>query len=257
MGRLTRREALTVAGVLGVGLAAGCAASTTRAGGPAHRQVTAPPSPSPSAPASAAPARTVEIDHGPRTVPAVALTFHGQGDPALATALLAELEHGGARATVFAVGTWLIAQPQMAHRVAQGGHELANHTLHHRPMATMAEGEAYAEVAGCAAELRRLTGSIGRYVRPSGTAHANPAVLAAAHRAGYGTVVGYDVDSLDYTDPGAQAVQRTVAAQVRPGSIVSLHLGHPGTVTAMPAVLAGLRSRGLRPVTVAELIGPR
>lgn len=67
-------------------------------------------------------------------------------------------------------------------------------------------------------------------------------------------MVGYDVDSLDYNHPSAG--RRTVAAQVRPGSIISLHLGHPGTVTAMPAILAGLRSRGLRPVTVAELIGP-
>lgn len=219
MTRLTRRAALTVAGLAGVGLAAGCAASSTRPTNLAHRNASSPASPSASATVPA-PARTVEVDHGPRTTSAVALTFHGQGDPALAGALLAELEQAGARATVFAVGTWLIAAPQMAHRIGQGGHELANHTLHHRPMAAMGEDEAYAEIAGCAAELRRLTGSIGGYLRPSGTAHANPAVLAAAHRVGYATVVGYDVDSLDYTDPGPSAVRRTVAAQVRPGSII-------------------------------------
>jgi len=42
----------------------------------------------------------------------------------------------------------------------------------------------------------------------------------------------------------------------RPGSIVSLHLGHAGTVTALPAILHGLARRGLRPVTLTGLLGP-
>ncbi len=43
---------------------------------------------------------------------------------------------------------------------------------------------------------------------------------------------------------------------VQPGSIVSLHLGHPGTVTALPAILRGLAGRGLRPVTLTGLLSP-
>jgi hypothetical protein len=35
---------------------------------------------------------------------------------------------------------------------------------------------------------------------------------------------------------------------------VSLHLGHPGTLTALPPVLEGLRRRGLRAVTVSRLL---
>lgn len=173
----------------------------------------------------------------------------------MALQVLQALEKAGATGTVFAVGTWLSAYPRLARRILNGQHELANHTLHHLPMAYMAEPEAYAEIAGCAAELRRLTRSIGAYVRQSGTPHANPAVLRAAHRAGYPTVIGYDVDSLDYTDPGASAVIQYVRAGVRPGSIVSMHLGHRDTIDALPVVLAGLRSRGLRAVTVSTLLG--
>jgi hypothetical protein len=33
-----------------------------------------------------------------------------------------------------------------------------------------------------------------------------------------------------------------------------MHLGHPGTVTALPAVLRGLASKKLRPVTLTELL---
>jgi len=174
----------------------------------------------------------------------------------MAVAVLRELENALGAGTVFAVGTWLIANPRLAARIRRGGHELANHTLHHLPMAYMGEGEAYAEFSGCAVELRRLTGSIGGHVRQSGTPHANPGVLRAARRAGYATVIGYDVDSLDYTDPGAMAVVEHVRAGVRPGSIISMHLGHQDTIDALPTVLADLRSRGLRPVSVSTLLRP-
>jgi hypothetical protein len=43
-------------------------------------------------------------------------------------------------------------------------------------------------------------------------------------------------------------------AAVRPGSIVSLHLGHAGTVQAMPAILQGLQSRGLPAVSMSTLM---
>jgi hypothetical protein len=45
-----------------------------------------------------------------------------------------------------------------------------------------------------------------------------------------------------------------VLGSVRRGSIVSMHLGHPGTVTALPTVLRGLAARKLRPVTLTELL---
>jgi peptidoglycan/xylan/chitin deacetylase (PgdA/CDA1 family) len=183
----------------------------------------------------------------------VALTFHGAGDPALARELLSEAERAGAHLTVLAVGSWLAAQPGMARRVLDGGHELGNHTYHHRPMRGLSAAAAYDEIATCAAELHRLVGSAGRWFRPSGTPRATPTILRAAAKAGYTTSLAYDVDPLDYTDPGADAVTRRTLAGARPGSVVSLHLGHRGTVQAMPALLDGLHSRGLRAVTASSL----
>ncbi len=71
---------------------------------------------------------------------------------------------------------------------------------------------------------------------------------------GYPTCLSYDLDSLDYTDPGAAAVTRNTLRSVQNGSIVSLHFGHAGTVAAMPQLLDGLRQRGLHPVTMTELM---
>jgi peptidoglycan/xylan/chitin deacetylase (PgdA/CDA1 family) len=184
----------------------------------------------------------------------VALTFHGQGDPAIAESLLAEAERAHAAVTVMAVGSWLDEYPAMAARVLDGGHELGNHTQNHQAISTMDADRAYAEIARCAARLKQLTGSQGRWFRPSQAQDCTPTVAAQARRAGYQHCLGYDLDSLDYTDPGAAAVTRTVLEAVRPGSVVSLHFGHTGTVAALPAILDGLNRRGLRAVTTSELL---
>jgi len=194
--------------------------------------------------------------HGPRDRSQVALTFHGQGPVSTAEALLAEAERAGAQVSVLAVGTWLEQYPQIAQRILGGGHDLGNHTMHHLDIAAMDAAGAYAEIAGCARRLRALTGSAGRWFRPSQTQYSTPLIEREARKAGYRTCVSYDVDSLDYTDPGPDAIVSTVLGKTRPGSIVSLHLGHSGTVTALPAILRGLARRKLRPVTLTALLSP-
>jgi peptidoglycan/xylan/chitin deacetylase (PgdA/CDA1 family) len=237
----------------GLGMLAGLSASCSRPVEPAPSG-----SPTMSATARGAPRRPAggEVVHGPRGRREVALTFHGAGDPGLAERLLTVLEGGGAAVTVLAVGTWLDASPRMAGRLLHGGHELGNHTQHHRDITAMSATAAHAEIAECARRLKRLTGSIGVWFRPSQARHAPPDLQRTAAGIGYRACLSYDVDSLDFTDPGPHAVAHNVLTDVRPGSVVSLHLGHRGTVAAMPAILHGLRARELTPVTVSRLLRP-
>jgi peptidoglycan/xylan/chitin deacetylase (PgdA/CDA1 family) len=210
--------------------------------------------PSAAVPTPAPQRDAIEIGHGPRSVPRVALTFHGNGDPALARKLLDQVEQAGARISVFVVGTWLVSHPEMARRILQGKHDLGNHTMHHKPMRRLAASEAHREVGDCAAVLRRTAGSPGRWFRASGTQQTTPVIRAAATAAGYATCVSYDVDGLDWKDPDAATVRRAVLDTVKPGSIVSLHLGHPVTIEALPAILTGLAAKRLQPVTLTELL---
>lgn len=152
------------------------------------------------------------------------------------------------------MGSWLTAQPDLAHRILTAGHELGNHTQHHADIKRMSAAQAHAEINDCALALHSLTGSIGRWFRPSQTQHATTTIKQQAARVGYPTCLFYDVDSLDYTDPGTAAVISNTLKAVRNGSIVSLHFGHAGTVTAIEPLLGGLRDRGLEPVTVSELM---
>ena len=213
-----------------------------------------PPSPPPPPPPPPPRRAPHEIVHGPRTRDAVALTFHGAGDPELTLQALGAFRAAGAQGTVLAVGTWLAANPDLAARITGEGHELGNHTYTHPTLPDLGASAARAEIERCRDVLDRLTGSPGRWFRPSGTPHATGLILRLAAAAGYPVCLSYDVDPLDYTDPGAAAVLSTTLAGVRPGSIVSLHFGHEGTIAAMPALLSGLRERGLTPVTMTELI---
>ncbi|MGW0779417.1 polysaccharide deacetylase family protein [Streptomyces sp. NPDC002913] len=195
-----------------------------------------------------------QIERGPADRPRVALTFHGQGDPVLAGAVLAEAERAGARLTVLAVGSWLDEHPGMARRILDGGHDLGNHTQSHLDINAMDESRAYEEIAGCARRLRRLTGSIGTWFRPSRARRATPLVTELARRAGYPHVLSYGVDSLDFTSPGTAAVTRKVAGELRNGSVVSLHFGYRDTVAALPLLLAEIGRRRMRAVTATELL---
>jgi peptidoglycan/xylan/chitin deacetylase (PgdA/CDA1 family) len=254
---VNRREALRLAALAAVAACtpsrkASPVAEPTRTPGPTRTGSTATNTSRPN-PAAGEPA--LEIVHGDRTGSLVALTFHGAGDPAFARKLLTQAHAAGAVVTVFAVGNWLRDQPDMAKLVLDNGHELGNHTFNHRPMRRLSASVAYDEIARCRDEISRLTGRPGVWFRPSGTPHATPRILAAAGRAGYRTSIAYDVDPRDYQDPGAAAVRSRVRAAVQPGSIVSLHLGHSGTVQALPGILEDLASKGLRSVGLSHLPG--
>lgn len=255
--QLTRRSALLIA--LG---GAGAALTGCGSGGRPRPSATAaaasaalPPTAPSAQPSAGGPA--VEVTHGPRNRQQVALTFHGAGPIELTDRLLSEAERAGAAVTVFAIGSWLAATPAAAPRILQGGHQLANHTYTHPDLARYTASQVSSEITRTRDLLEQVEGSNGTYFRPSAMDHATPLVLERAGAAGYPTVVSFDADPADYTDPGAGAVRDRTLAMVQPGSIVSLHLGHPGTVTALPEILTGLAHRGLKAVTVRTLLSAR
>ena len=183
----------------------------------------------------------------------VALTFHGGGDPATATAILDICAQRGAHITVLAIGTWLQDNPAMAAAILGGGHDLGNHTWSHQVLSDLDREAVRDEITRCRDLLVQLTGSPGSFFRTSSGQHASPLILDEAGAAGYPVCLSYDVDPEDWTDPGAAAT-RSGAAAATAGSIVSLHLGHPGTVEALSGILDDLAARGLQAVSASTLL---
>lgn len=242
----SRRVALRAAMLLP--LAAAC--STAPSASPVKAPVGPIPTPAPPTEAHAAAPREVERADTGR--PEVALTFHGAGDLELARRVLTTLHDHGAAATVLAVGTWLHQYPDAARIITDLGHEIGNHTWSHRNIDELDDNAARAEIERCRDSIAAATGGPGAFFRPSQAQHATPTVRALATAAGYPVVLSYDVDSKDSTDPGPAAIRHNVAA-AGAGSVVSMHLGHQGTLTALAGVIADLADRGLTPVTATAL----
>src|SRR5438270_7516746 len=106
---LSRRAVLAAAAAAVTSTVAGCsdgrAQPSTAAPPASHTTTSTEPAQSPTPPTRpVGPAR--EITAGPRTGNAVALTFHGAGDPALTLRALTYFAAARASMTVLAVGTW-------------------------------------------------------------------------------------------------------------------------------------------------------
>jgi peptidoglycan/xylan/chitin deacetylase (PgdA/CDA1 family) len=194
------------------------------------------------------------VAHGPADAARVAFTFHGSGDPGLLHNLLAVAGQLGVPVTVFAVGSWLDQHPEVAGAILGGGHELANHTYTHPALGQAAAAVVADEIVRCRDSLTRHAGSPGAWFRPSGVEVPSPLILAEAGRAGYRTVVGYDVDPLDYEDPTTEAIVERATAGLHPGAVVSLHTGHAHTVAAFEPMVDAARRQGLAPVRVRDLL---
>jgi peptidoglycan/xylan/chitin deacetylase (PgdA/CDA1 family) len=206
-------------------------------------------------PATLAEAVSPDISHGSRSVPHVALTFHGAGDPVMAQKLLKILKDTQTPVTVFAVGAWLKADNTIAMQILDGGHDLGNHTMNHLQSKTLSATKLDSEINGCAKELVSLIGNHGKFFRPSGTQYSTPLIRRTALKYGYKKCISYDVDSHDYQDVGKATVIKNVMSTVKNGSIISLHFGHQDTIDALPTLITQLKAKGLTPVTLSTMLG--
>jgi peptidoglycan/xylan/chitin deacetylase (PgdA/CDA1 family) len=199
-------------------------------------------------------AATADIQHGPRDIKKVALTFHGAGAPDYADPLLKLFKESNTKISVFAVGTWLVSEPSVASRIIDDGHDLGNHTMTHTQMKTISAKRVDSEITGCANELTKLIGNHGAWFRPSGTQFSTSTIRTAAVKYGYGQCISYEVDSEDFKDVSKSKMVSNVMNNVKNGSIISMHFGHKVTLDAMPTILDKLHAKGLTPVTLTELL---
>jgi peptidoglycan-N-acetylglucosamine deacetylase len=262
---MRHRHAIVIAAVFGLacgGVAAASSLTGSQAPPPRERAADPPP---PSAPLTVSPhaaaavllrSRTVALASVVRRVEGagrrVALTFD-DGDPVWWRRALRVLRARRVKATFFILGPYVGRAPGLARRTLAEGHAIGSHGWTHAIMTT--ETAARARV-----ELVRSKGSWWAAARATPTPFLRPPygmfdreTRRVAARAGFTRLILWDVDPEDWREPGARVIARRVLSKVRPGSIVLLHLKRQ-TVRALPAILRGLRRRGLTPVTVPVLL---
>ena len=200
------------------------------------------------------------VFHGPRDEKRIALTFDACSTRDVSKydeRVTQELIAAHAPATIFLGGSWVVEEKAIVKQLAANPlFELGNHSYTHPHMAAITdEVRIRRELQRTQAEIHRVTGLTPKLFRPPYGEY-NARLVSIAAELGL-TTVEYDLAS---GDPDQHATKERlihwVLEKAQPGSIIVMHINHRRfhTAEALPAIIAGLRSRGFELVTVGELI---
>mgnify|MGYP003362189033 FL=1 len=178
----------------------------------------------------------------------VALTFDDGPDSKTTPQALEILKRYNAKATFFMVGQNVAANPELAKRVHDEGHQLGIHTWSHPVLTKLPLDQAKKEITDTQEAIYQATG-----IRPLITRPPYGAVNAAVQNAVDQSFIMWNVDSLDWKNRNTSAIMQEVA-KTQPGSIILMHDIHQTTIDALPSVLEYLKNNGYTLVTVDELL---
>ncbi len=189
--------------------------------------------------------------------PLLALTFDDGPDPSVTERFLAALD--AAPCTFFALGIRVRRAPRLAAEIVASGHELACHGDTHQSLASLPPAATAAALRRAHDSITEACGQPPRFYRPAYGVF-NLAGWAVAPRLGMRRTL-WSAWARDWEQRATPAlITARILAAAEPGAILLLHDadGNPGaperTLTALPLILNGLRERGLRTVTLTELV---
>ena len=182
----------------------------------------------------------------------VAITID-DGPHAVNTPKLLELfKKNGVKATFFVIGRSVKRDPELAKRMLAEGHELGNHTTTHADLAKLGDLE----------KVRKEIEDTQRILKET---IGKPAVLFRApflsHDKNVWTVlkgmpsINASRLTTDWSgDSTAQSIFDQATKDTKAGDIVLMHSWPNKTIEAMPRIIKALQAKGLKLVTVSELL---
>ena len=184
----------------------------------------------------------------------MALTFDDGPHATLTPRLLDLLRQRGVHATFFLIGQNVRMYPHLVRRILAEGHEVGNHTYTHPQLNKKNDQQVREEIEKTNNAIQMATGGYyPQLMRPPYGA-TNQHLKEWFRREYHQPTILWDVDPLDWKDPGASVVAQRILSEAKQGSIVLSHDIHAGTVQAMPQIIDTLRARGFGFVTVSQLI---
>ncbi len=199
------------------------------------------------------------VSHGDRNRPDVALTFDDGPNVPETLAVAHILDSFGVKGTFFTVGKALAKRPDISRALMADGQLLGNHSYHHDQWRWL--DPLYPELEHTQATFKKELGVCPTFYRPPHGQH-TPFMsyqLARKHM----TMIGWDDSAADWATTNPRTVARRILERVAPGSIIVLHDGLDGDLTAnrsvltaaLPIILRGLQAKGLHVVRLDTLLG--
>ncbi|MEV6956583.1 polysaccharide deacetylase family protein [Streptomyces sp. NPDC051183] len=190
---------------------------------------------------------------------AVNITIDDGPDPTWTPKVLDLLKQYDVKATFCMTGPQAKDHPDLVKKVVAGGHRLCDHTMDHNTGMDKKPVEYQQQQILDAKKLIEDAAGGGAkveyYRAPGGAFTPDSRRIAAANGM---RPLGWNVDSKDFSKPGAAAIVNTVKSEIKNGATVLFHDGggnRSQTVEALEQVLSWLKAEG-RPTGFPVVTGP-
>jgi peptidoglycan/xylan/chitin deacetylase (PgdA/CDA1 family) len=185
--------------------------------------------------------------------PYIAFTYDDGPHPANTPRLLEMLKQRGIKATFYCVGQCVAEYPEIAKRIVDEGHEIANHSWSHPQLSSMSEASVRDQIEKTHQAIKQATGIEPEDFSPALRSIHSPATQVGECRLRLQDIL-WDVDTLDWKHRNPARTEAVALAETKSGSIILTHDIHKSTIDAMPSTLDALLAKGFKFVTVSELL---
>ncbi|WP_314172891.1 polysaccharide deacetylase family protein [Streptomyces winkii] len=179
----------------------------------------------------------------------IALTFDDGPDPVYTPQVLEVLRRRRVQATFCVIGRDAAAHTWLLNAIADGGHEIANHSWSHPLLTRMRTREIHEQLARTSDVVDEAVGTAPALARaPFGEWDRRALEISASLGM---SPLGWSVDTCDWEEPGTRKITSTVMKSVRPGAILLSHDGggdRSQSVAALRDYLPRLIDSGYVPV---------
>jgi len=193
---------------------------------------------------------------GDSTQPVIYLTFDAGYENGCTEQILDVLQAHQVPAAFFLVGNYMDKNADLVRRMADEGHIVGNHTLHHPDMSKLTDKAAFqAELTGLEDKYREITGKeLPKYYRPPQGIYSREN-LQLAQELGYKTVfwsLAY-VDWNNDSQPTEEEAFAKLIPRIHNGAVVLLHSTSKTNAEILDRLLTRWKEMGYRFGTLEEL----
>ncbi|MBP2644933.1 MAG: polysaccharide deacetylase family sporulation protein PdaB [Firmicutes bacterium] len=184
----------------------------------------------------------------------VALTFDHSWGNTFTPSILDTLKKNNLRVTFFIMGPWAEKYPEVAKQIVADGHEIGSHGYRHENYGDMSDDWVRMDIQKAHAQIKEITGVDATLIRPP-NGHYSQRSLKVTEELGYKTII-WNIDSLDWKNPGRDVIVERVVKRLKPGAIILLHASDTPvqTADALPILINKIKEQGYEITTVGDLL---
>lgn len=194
------------------------------------------------------------IYRGPDAEKAVSFMFNVSWGEEYVPAILDTLAKYHVKATFFLDGAWVKKHPELARKIAQGGHCIGSHGTGHPDFRRLDSSSLERQVVQTNHTIHQAVGKpIDLIAPPAGSYDSR--LVKIAHRHHVYTIL-WTVDTIDWRRPPASQIVQRATQPLPNGSLILMHPTAP-TALALPIVITSLQGRGYSFKTVDDVVHER